>query len=76
LLLSDHSVLTALPYHVNRRELVALGENGPYRLALPHAHGVIVEYFSTIDAALKRMMELECLLAAAQGFVSVPAGAK
>lgn len=68
-------MLTA-PSHLIARELVALGECGPYRLTLPHAHGVIVEYFSTTDAALKRWAELDALLAAAQGFLGLPAGAK
>ena len=66
---------THLP-HLNRRDLVALGENGPYRLALAHAHGVIVEYFSTTDAALRRLVELEYLVAAAQGFPNLPGGAR
>jgi hypothetical protein len=32
-----------------------------------HAHGVSVEYFSTSAMALRRVQELESLLAAARG---------
>ena len=48
-------------------EVVALGEEGPYRLTVFHARGTIVEYFSDTAAALKRQGELEDLLAAARG---------
>jgi len=50
-------------------DVVALGHNGPYRMTLRHAHGVIVEYFTTTDAALLRVKALASLLDAAQGFV-------
>lgn len=53
---------------IGRSDLVALGERGPFRLTLHHSHGVIVEYFPTTKAALCRQVELEDLLAAAQGF--------
>jgi hypothetical protein len=41
--------------------------NGPFRLAVHHAMGVIVEYFETPAAALMRERELEDLLIAARG---------
>ena len=41
--------------------------NGPYRLTVRHAQGVIVEYFQTSAAALLREQELEDLLIAARG---------
>jgi hypothetical protein len=50
-----------------RWELVALGKDGPYRLIVRHAHGVIIEYFETTVAALQREAELEHLLTAARG---------
>jgi hypothetical protein len=43
--------------------------NGPFRLTVRHAHGVIVEYFQTSAAALMRQQELEDLLIAARGAV-------
>jgi len=62
----------SMAFQLGRRfgpsELVALSEDGPYRLTMPHLRGVIVEYFHTTEAALKRMIELEQLLGAAQGF--------
>ena len=50
-----------------RWELTAVESNGPYRLTVHHAHGVIVEYFDTSAAALMREHELEDLLIAARG---------
>ena len=50
-------------------DLTALGRNGPYRLAIHHANGSIIEYFDNVTAALLREGELEDLLVAA------PAGA-
>jgi len=50
-----------------RWELTAVESNGPFRLAVHHAHGVIVEYFETSGAALMREQDLEDLLIAARG---------
>ena len=50
-----------------RWELTAVESDGPYRLTLHHAKGVIVEYFGTAAAALLREQELEDLLTAARG---------
>ena len=50
-----------------RWELTAVESNGPFRLTVHHAHGVIVEYFETSAAALTRQQELEDLLIAARG---------
>jgi hypothetical protein len=50
-----------------RWELTAVESNGPYRLTVHHAQGVIVEYFETSAAALMRQQELEDLLIAARG---------
>jgi hypothetical protein len=50
-----------------RWELTAVDSNGPYRLTVHHAQGVIVEYFDTSAAALMREQELEDLLIAARG---------
>jgi len=47
-----------------RSDLVTLGEDGPYRLTIRHSHGVIVEYFPTIAAALHRHGTLEDILSA------------
>jgi hypothetical protein len=43
-------------------------EGGGYCLTVRHASGVIVEYFSSVAAALLREQELETLLQAARGF--------
>jgi hypothetical protein len=51
-----------------RWELIAVESNGPYRLTVRHAEGVIVEYFDSSSAALMREQELEDLLIAARGF--------
>jgi hypothetical protein len=50
-----------------RWELIAVECDGPFRLTLHHAQGVIVEYFDTSSAALMREQELETLLMAARG---------
>jgi hypothetical protein len=50
-----------------RWELTAVDSNGPYRLTVHHAQGVIVEYFDSSAAALMREQELEDLLIAARG---------
>jgi hypothetical protein len=52
---------------VVRWQLTAVESNGPFRLTVHHAHGVIVEYFDTSAAALTRERELEDLLIAARG---------
>ena len=48
-----------------RWELVALGCDGPYCLAMHHAEGSIVEYFEDVAKALARERQLEDLLIAA-----------
>jgi hypothetical protein len=50
-----------------RWELTAVESQGPFRLTVHHATGVIVEYFDTSAAALMREQELEDLLIAARG---------
>ena len=50
-----------------RWELTAVDSNGPLRLTVHHAQGVIVEYFDSSAAALTRQHELEDLLMAARG---------
>ena len=52
---------------VVRWELAAVESNGPFKLTVHHANGVIVEYFETPAAALMREQELEDLLIAARG---------
>lgn len=47
-------------------DLTALGRNGPYRLAMHHANGSIIEYFDNVTTALLREGELEDLLVAAR----------
>jgi hypothetical protein len=49
-----------------RWELIALGQDGPFRLSIHHTAGSIVEYFETVTAALLREKELEELLIAAR----------
>ena len=49
-----------------RWELTALASEGPYRLAIHHGSGSIVEYFRTVDDALLREGQLEALLIAAR----------
>ena len=51
-------------------ELTMVDRNGPYRVALRHANGEIVEYFPTSTMALTRIHELEELLMRARGFVA------
>ena len=41
--------------------------NGPYRLAMHHTNGHIVEFFDDLNDALRRQGELEELLIAARG---------
>jgi CheY-like chemotaxis protein len=50
-------------------DLVALGPqgDGPFRLTVHHAAGVITEHFDTVTAALIRQGQLEALLVAARG---------
>jgi hypothetical protein len=55
-----------------RWELISLGEDGPYRLTVHHAHGSIVEYFRAMTPALARQTELEDLLTAARGARRMP----
>ena len=43
-------------------ELVSVDKTGVCRLSIAHAGGVIVEYFTTTAAALRRESELEALL--------------
>jgi hypothetical protein len=50
-----------------RWELTAVAANGPFRLAVHHSQGTIVEYFEKSAAALVREQELEELLIAARG---------
>ena len=45
-----------------RWEVTAVGPDGPYRLAVYHPGGAIVEYFRSVPAALVRERELETLL--------------
>jgi hypothetical protein len=49
-----------------RWELTALGYDGPYRLAIHHGSGSIVEYFENVTQALLREEQLEELLIAAR----------
>jgi len=49
-----------------RWELIAVAQEGPYRLAIHHAAGSIVEYFPDVATALVRQGELEELLIAAR----------
>jgi hypothetical protein len=49
-----------------RWELV-VESNGPFRLTVRHAQGVIVEYFNSSSQALLRQQEIEDLLIAARG---------
>jgi hypothetical protein len=49
-----------------RWELVQVTGDGPYRLAIYHAKGVVIESFNTLTMALKRVQDLEELLSAAR----------
>lgn len=51
-----------------RWEFTEIERGGPYRLAMHHSHGIIVEYFRTSRAALVRIQELEELLVQARAF--------
>jgi hypothetical protein len=44
-----------------RWEVTAVSAEGPYRLGVYHAGGAIVEYFSSVPAALQRERDLEDL---------------
>jgi hypothetical protein len=43
--------------------VTAVSADGPYRLAVYHSGGAIVEYFTSVSAALQRERELEGLFA-------------
>ena len=51
-------------------EIRSVDEGGPYRLAVFHPRGTIVEYFTTTAAAVEREQELEALFLASPGAVS------
>jgi len=61
---------------VVRWELSAVTENGPYRLTIHHAHGTIVESFSSRTAALLRQGGLEDVLSAAWDLTGVSTGGR
>jgi len=44
---------------VVRSELLAMSPSGPFRLAIHHPNGPIVEYFDSAIAALVRQAEIE-----------------
>ena len=44
---------------VVRSELLAMSPSGPFRLAVHHPNGPIVEYFDSAIAALVRQAEIE-----------------
>jgi hypothetical protein len=46
-----------------RWEVTAVSADGPYRLGVYHPGGAIVEYFTSVSAALQRERELEGLFA-------------
>jgi hypothetical protein len=46
-----------------RWEVTAVSADGPYRLAVYHPGGTIVEYFASVSAALQRERKLEGLFA-------------
>jgi hypothetical protein len=46
-----------------RWEVTAVSADGPYRLGVYHPGGAIVEYFTSVSAALERERELESLFA-------------
>ena len=58
-----------------RWEIVTLGSAGPYKLSILHPQGNIVEYFKTVDAAVRREQEIEALLLASPALPAVAAGA-
>ena len=45
--------------HIVRSELLAMSPAGPFRLAVDHPSGPIVEYFDSAIAALVRQAEIE-----------------
>jgi hypothetical protein len=45
--------------HVVRSELLAMSPSGPFRLAVHHPNGPIVEYFDSAIAAMVRQAEIE-----------------
>jgi len=45
--------------HVVRSELLAVSPSGPFRLAVHHPNGPIIEYFDSAIAALVRQAEIE-----------------
>jgi len=45
--------------HVVRSELLAVSPAGPFRLAVHHPNGPIIEYFDSAIAALVRQAEIE-----------------
>jgi hypothetical protein len=55
-----------------RWEVTAVQPDGPYRLAMHHAQGSIVEYFRDVKAALSREAELEALLIVAKSHGESP----
>jgi hypothetical protein len=57
-----------------RWDLTTLGQTGPYRLAVHHANGSIVEYFDDVTTALLREGELEHLLIAARSADTLATG--
>jgi len=44
---------------VVRSELLAMSPSGPFRLAVHHPNGPIVEYFDSAIAGLQRQAEIE-----------------
>lgn len=58
-----------------RWELTAIDNGQSYRLAVYHAQGMIVEYFTTAAMAIMRVQELEDVLVRARGIDEpVPVG--
>ena len=62
-----HNVMTLNVFSAGRDlvrwEVTAVSADGPYRLGVYHAGGAIVEYFTSVSAALERERELEGLFA-------------
>ena len=54
-----------------RWEVTTVSSDGPYRLAVYHAGGAIVEYFLSVPQALQRERELEDLFTAGRGLTSI-----
>ena len=63
----SHSVMTLNVFSAGRDlvrwEVTAVSADGPYRLGVYHPGGAIVEYFTSVSAALERERELESLFA-------------